>query len=135
MRFDRLEVFLDYTITTYSKLESLRRAFLFVELDPAYHSKKEAVRTRLRDLLGDKLVVLRFFRLAAQTQWQEVFKQHFNGYGNESLIWFLQNDDHPFIDVDESVWKEGLRQMLEDSSHYKALYPSHWPEPWLATAP
>ena len=42
------------------------------------------------------------------------------------LVWFLQNDDHPFIDADASALCEGLSALQADPAPYKSLWPSHW---------
>ena len=127
MRYDRLEVF-KWSIRSYANLTSLRRAFLFVELDKDYAAEKPQVEAFLRALLGERLALLEFSRVSSKSKWQDVFSKHFQDYDDEDIIWFLQNDDHPWVDMDESVWKEGLRRMKDDPSQYKSLYPSHWPE-------
>jgi len=43
-------------------------------------------------------------------------------------VWFLQNDDHVFIDTSEDVFQEGLERMAADGSPHVTMYPSHWTE-------
>lgn len=127
MRYDRLGVF-NWSITSYANLTSLRRAFLFIELDKDYAAEKSRLEAWLRALLGDRLALLEFSRVSSKSRWQDILSTHFQDYDDEDLIWFMQNDDHPWVDMDESVWKEGLRRIKNDPSTYKSLYPSHWPE-------
>ena len=44
------------------------------------------------------------------------------------LVFFLQNDDHVFIDVDTSVLCRGLTLLHSEPSRFKSLYMAHWPE-------
>jgi hypothetical protein len=126
-RFERLEVF-NWSMTSYANLKSLRRAYLFIELGPDYQARQEDVQMRLKSLFGDRLAVLQFHRVAKQSEWKTLFAKYFSTFSNDDLIWFFQNDDHPFIDIDETVWIEGLQQMQKDPSQFKSMYPSHWPE-------
>ena len=94
----------------------------------SYAPEKEVVAAQLKALYGTRLASLEFYRPTSQTQWREIFKKHFVDYDDDEVLWFMQNDDHPFVDVDEAVWKEGLERMRSDTSQYKTMYPSHWPE-------
>ena len=41
--------------------------------------------------------------------------------GDSRLVWFMQNDDHPFVDVDTDVLCEGLARMRRDPSRFITL--------------
>ena len=43
-------------------------------------------------------------------------------YENDELVWFLQNDDHVFIDSNTKILEEGIKLLEEDPSQYKTLY-------------
>ena len=47
-----------------------------------------------------------------------MFKNHFVDYDDEEALWFMQKDDHPDVDVDETVW---LMRMRSDPSRYKTI--------------
>jgi len=47
---------------------------------------------------------------------------------DNDLIFFTQNDDHPYIDINNDVILEGVGYMAEDPHPYKSMYVSHWPE-------
>ena len=45
---------------------------------------------------------------------------------DEHLVWLMQNDDHPFVDADEEVWRAGLAAMCSHRAAFKSMYPTHW---------
>lgn len=128
-RFDRLEIF-RWTLATYSKLRSLRRAVLCVELSDEYRGKKENLETYIRTLFGTRLQSLSWTRAVEQDEWRSLIFQvgGRDGDSDDIIVWFMQNDDHPFIDFNEDVLEEGLARLSDDNSTFRALYPSHWPE-------
>jgi hypothetical protein len=43
-------------------------------------------------------------------------------------IWFTQNDDHPFVDIDSGIIAEGLTLLTKEPNELASIYLSHWPE-------
>lgn len=128
-RFERLDIFL-WTLKSYSQLNSLERVFLYVELDEEYNERKTEVETEIAELFGSRLKILKWERYGHQDDYRkmlwEIGKK--DGTDDHKLVWFLQNDDHVFIDMNEDVFQEGLERMAKDDSPRVTMYPSHWPE-------
>ena len=52
-RWDRIDVF-KWTLASYSKFP-INRAYLFIELDDAYASRRDEIRAYASELFGDRL--------------------------------------------------------------------------------
>ena len=132
-RYSRFDV-LVYTLRSYAALP-LERVYLYIELDKSFSSRRNELRTLTRSLFGARLITYQERRLTTQREWRHELSHTIsitNGavgseQGDSRLVWFMQNDDHPFIDVNTDVLCEGLARMRADkSSRFKSLYPSHW---------
>lgn len=128
-RFDRLDIFI-WTLHSYSKLRSLSRAFLCVELSEEYLGKKESLEIEIHSLFGKRLQLLSWSRVTQQEDWKSLIFEvgQRDGSTDDKLVWFIQNDDHPFIDFNQDILEEGLERLRAEGSKFRALYPSHWPE-------
>jgi hypothetical protein len=135
-RYDRFEVFM-YTLQSYARLP-LDRVYLYVELDDGLRNATGR-RLHLRDfskaLFGERLITLQHRRLTRQQDWQDEWNHtiappHLAHALDESnrLIFFCQNDDHPFIDPSLNVLNEGIDQLRADASLFKSLLMTHWGE-------
>ena len=123
-RFSRFDVFL-YALRSYAPLP-LERVYLYVELDKNFESRREELQIAARQLFGSRLVTLQPYRMVTQLAWRAELKttiappQGTLGADADSrLIWFLQNDDHVFVDMNADVLCEGLSRMRADKSKYK----------------
>ena len=141
-RFQRLDVFM-YSMWSYASLP-IRNVHVFAELDGPLVAERFRVLQQLKDWFGPRLVTFRHFRPTMQPQWRSLMRTMSSvdrrrsspssreeattglSDGLAPLVWFLQNDDHPFIDVDASVLCDGLSAMHEDPAPFKSLWPSHW---------
>ena len=125
-RFDRLHVF-RYAMRSYFRLP-VRRFYLFIELDVEFRSQRDALAEELTSHLGGRLQRLEFTRMLTQESWRPFMDSIGSGIHPGRLVFFLQNDDHVFIDVDTSVLCRGLTLLHSEPSRFKSLYMSHWPE-------
>mmetsp|Transcript_2125 Transcript_2125/g.3886 ORF Transcript_2125/g.3886 Transcript_2125/m.3886 type:complete len:430 (-) Transcript_2125:218-1507(-) len=128
-RWSRFDVFM-WSMTSYSKLP-MQRAYLFLEFAPEFQNRIDEVKAKMTELFGSRLKILRFCRLTHHTEWKAALDEIQTGEENEDqmrMVWFTNNDDHPFIDVDDSVLKEGIFRMRSDPARFKTMYVSHWPE-------
>lgn len=143
-RFSRFDVLL-WTLESYSRLP-ITRAYLFIELAPEFAQERPRLRERAAELFGDRLRCLRATRIASQPAWRAAIDSTIidDDEGCQRLIWFMQNDDHPFIDQDVSVLQEGLALLRAGSStknapsapssscsgddRFRTIQPTHWPE-------
>ena len=125
-RFDRLQVF-RYAMRSYFRLP-VRHFYLFIELDDEFRSQRDALADELTSHLGDRIRRLEFTRMLTQESWRPFMDSIGSGIHPGRLVFFLQNDDHVFIDVDTSVLCRGLTLLHSEPSRFKSLYMSHWPE-------
>lgn len=48
---------------------------------------------------------------------------------DNNYVLLMQNDDHVYLEKDDSILQEGLQLMLNDNnSQFKSMYITHWPE-------
>ena len=144
-RYSRFEVLL-WTLESYGALDAITNAYLFVELAAEFRSDFPRLHESATRNFGTRLRCLHSKRLASQREWREVMTSLIgdDDQHGQRLIWLMQNDDHPFIDVDSRVLLEGLRLLRAPTSAitsasattsaaaattlYRTLQPTHWPE-------
>jgi hypothetical protein len=119
-------------LTTYVALP-IERAYLYVSLASEFAAREHELRDKVHKLFGGRLVVLQLKRLVSQQEWRvamrDIAPEGLDLRGHERLIWVMQNDDHPFIDVDHAVLWEGLALLRADkASRFKCIQPTHWSE-------
>jgi hypothetical protein len=124
-RYNRLDVF-KYTLESYARMK-WDRVYLFVELDTDLLSRADEVKDHVVKLFGTRDVHLQFNRFTRQPEWCTFFKQEYSTE-EDRLIWFGQCDDHVFIDFNLDIVNEGFELLRKDTSKFKSLYYSHWPE-------
>ena len=116
-----------YTLWSYASLMPVRSFFLFIEFAAEFSHRRLDVEQQLHQWLGDRLMVLHFYRLLSPGDWINAMRQHFNASASDDPIWLLQNDDHPFVDVDATVLCEALNTFEDEPLRHKTIIPSHWP--------
>jgi hypothetical protein len=122
-RFNRLDVF-KHTLKSYSKIK-WSRVYLFVKLDWEFRSRKEEMKNFIKQIFADVMIEIVWDRYEKQKDWEKPIS---NITREDDLIWFTQNDDHPFIDIDTDLLEEGILLLKKDESRFKSLYLSHWTE-------
>ena len=133
-RFSRFDTFM-YTLQSYAPLP-LDRVFLFVELDlPDSETCWGQLERNATRLFGARLVTLQRRRLVNQPAWRHAWHTWIAPPSIDPaddasrLIFFTNNDDHPFVDFNQDVLREGLARLRADTQHrFKTLFMSHWPE-------
>lgn len=121
----RFEVMLN-TLKTYSKMP-FDRVYLNILLDDAYAHRKSEIDDLIKSHFNCP-VDYEEDRYTLKTQLLSRFEKVKEGMSDKDLIFFTQNDDHPFIDFNNDILIEGLNHMGEDEHPYKSMYVSHWPE-------
>jgi hypothetical protein len=124
-RYNRLDVF-KYTLESYARMK-WDRVYLFVELDTDIVYRADELRNHVISLFGTEGVHLQFTRFTKQSEWRTFFASEYP-LPDDRLVWFSQCDDHVFIDTDTDYLQEGLDLVRQDTSNFKSLYYSHWPE-------
>ena len=144
-RYPRFDV-CTQVLSTYAALP-FHRVFLYIELGKEYVARRGELNTTVHRLFGDRLQTFESQRLTTQNEWARVWQQlaPADGIGPgwnpatdarmvtadaaadaKHLIFFAQNDDHPFIDTSTATLAEGLQLLRDDNEPYKSLYLSHW---------
>lgn len=138
---ERLDIFM-YALRSYKAMHiQWKHVYLFIKLAPEMEERKHELLSTIEDVFKDFPVSLQFDRPMTKHGYKELVHNLCGGFpvmqGEASklgcrdpdhLVMFLQNDDHVFVDFDNRVLLEGLRQLHKDTYPHRALYLSHWPE-------
>jgi hypothetical protein len=122
-RYDRLDIF-KATLTSYSKI-NWDAIYLFVKFDEEFLPRRKDFINFLHRTFPATKIFFQEKRLELQDEWAPIIRLITK---DEHLVWFTQNDDHVFVDVDTSMIDEGINLLLADNSSFNSLYYSHWPE-------
>ena len=136
-RYPRFDVFM-FTLRSYAALP-IDRAYLYVELSvelPDVRARMQQLVANATALFGPRLRTLQHRRLTTQHEWRQELNLTIAPGATvpdptedaQRLIFFLQNDDHPFVDGRQDVLREGLARLRVDQSRFKTLVMSHWSE-------
>ena len=136
-RYPRFDVFM-FTLRSYAALP-IDRAYLYVELSvelPDVRARMQQLVANATALFGPRLRTLQHRRLTTQEEWRQELNLTIAPGATapdptedaQRLIFFLQNDDHPFVDGRQDVLREGLARLRVDQSRFKTLVMSHWSE-------
>lgn len=127
-RFNRLDVF-KYTLQSYARVP-FSHVYLRVSLDHEFEHRKEELRLHAESMFActAQEFSLDFARLNNQAELASFIKPLHDRFGGHQLVWFTQNDDHVFIDMNTQTLQEGLALLAAHPAPYKSLYLSHWPE-------
>jgi hypothetical protein len=120
---------------SYKKLP-FTEVYLFIKLDSEFLSPGQYfVKNDLTDYLYNNFsnlpkekVHIVHDRYTNQNQWIPFFEKLINKHGPNESVWFMQNDDHIFIDFNTDIVVEGLKHLEADNTRHKSIYLSHWPE-------
>lgn len=124
-RYDRLDVF-KYTLATYKQIE-FEKIYLFIELDEEFSNRKNELEDFIYFCFDKRKVYLEYRRILNVKDWKPIFDK-ISPRGDDKTIFFMQNDDHPFIDFDPQLLYDGIKLFENDISKYKCISISHWPE-------
>ena len=126
-RFDRLEVFHTALRSYDTMLVNWKTVIVNAVLDKEFVHRQNETAALFEAIFRDAgQKSLRFWRAETREDWAALLRPLCN-HGDE-IVWLLTNDDHIFIDVKNELIKEGLAMLHEDTSRFKGLVYSHWPE-------
>lgn len=125
-RYSRLQVF-RHAMRSYFDLP-IHAFYLFIQLDVEFRSQRQSLEDELTSSLGSRIQHLEFTRILTQAKWKWLMSSIGSDNHSGRLVFFLQNDDHVFIDADTSLLCRGLKLLHSETSKFKTLYMSHWPE-------
>lgn len=126
-RYNRFDIF-KFTLNSYRNI-NFTSVYIFVKLDTEFLNRKDELYTFIHNTFTNSEVFIDDTRYETQNEWT-IFMNSIKDkyYINDELVWFLQNDDHVFIDTNTEILDQGLKLLQDDPSQYKTLYFSHWPE-------
>jgi len=120
---NRFDMFLG-TLESYSRIP-WNNVYLFVDLDNEFADRLHEILDVVQAKFSCECFVFNDFRILDQVAWQEFF---LNKLSDDSLFWFTQNDDHPYIDDDIGYLLSGCNLVRQAGQIPCSLYLSHWPE-------
>lgn len=123
-RFNRFDVF-KYTLQSYSKIQ-FTHVYLYIKLDEEFKNRADELKTYATTLFANKSI--EFNRFENQYELGKFIFNLYSHFGSDQLVWFMQNDDHVFIDTDTRILDEGINLIQNYPAKYKTLSLSHWPE-------
>jgi hypothetical protein len=126
-RYNRFDIF-KYTLNSYRNIK-FKSVYIFAKLDNEFLGRKKELYTLINDIFINSEIFIDDIRYETQKEWS-IFMNSIKDkyYENDELVWFIQNDDHVFIDSNTKILEEGIKLLEDDMSQYKTLYFSHWPE-------
>jgi len=122
-RHNRLDILM-MTLKSYSRLR-WREVHFYLKLDEEFEPYKVELERFIKMNFQDTDVNISWFRIETQKDWEPISARIAL---LDDFIWFSQNDDHPFIDLDTELIYDGLRLLEEEPNEYASIYLSHWPE-------
>jgi len=128
-RYPRIDIF-KYTLNSYKNIP-FTHMYFFVLLDREYVNQENELTSYIYSTFSNiekSNIYITYNRITQQLEWIPIINNLINKHGLEELVWFLNNDDHVFIDFDMDILNEGLELLKLEQSEHKSLYFSHWPE-------
>lgn len=121
---DRLNIF-KFTLASYSVLP-ITKAIFCIKLDNAYSRESSNLETYIKTLFNDPIIL--FTRFTTKEEWKESGILDLINNLPDKIVWFTQNDDHPFIDSNLNVLNEGIKLLENDEKPFTSLLYSHHTE-------
>jgi hypothetical protein len=120
---NRLDLFM-HTLKSYSRID-WDDIYLLIKLDEEFKPREQELKEFIKKIFSKNKVVYIPERYEYQWQWKKLIKKITY---KDNIVWFTQNDDHPFIDINLNILNEGIDLLLKDTGKYRSIFFSHWPE-------
>jgi hypothetical protein len=133
-RYSRDEIFA-YMLKSYKNIP-FTEIYLFILIDNKllnpnnYFYKNDLTQfiyNNFNKLPNDKIHI-KYTRYTTQNEWINFIQHIYIKHGKDELAWFIQNDDHIFVDYNMDILLEGIEHLKKEQSTHKSIYLSHWPE-------
>jgi hypothetical protein len=112
------------TLKSYSVL-SWNKIYLFLKLDDEFLPFADELNAYIHSIFPTTKVYITWDRFETQDDWKPIIKKILK---TNDLVWFTQNDDHPFVDINDDLIKEGQLILERQKNSLASVYLSHWPE-------
>ena len=122
-RHNRLDVLM-MTLKSYSRL-SWKQVHLHLKLDQEFLPYRDELQNFIETIFSGTNLFISWNRLEYQADWVPVIERITS---LQEVVWFMQNDDHPFIDINTELIKEGELLLRSQVDQMASVYLSHWPE-------
>ena len=133
-RYSRDEIFA-YMLKSYRNIP-FTEIYLFILIDKEllhqhnYFYKNDLtqfIHNTFNKLPTDKIHI-EYTRYTLQSEWLSFIQNIYVKHGKDELAWFIQNDEHIFVDYNMDILVEGIEHLKREPSKHKSIYMSHWPE-------
>lgn len=133
-RYSRDEIFA-YMLKSYKNIP-FTEIYLFILIDKDllqpnnYFYKNDLtqfIHNTFNSLPTNKIHIV-YTRYTLQSEWNDFIKYIYIKHGKDELAWFIQNDDHIFVDYNMDILLEGIEHLKKEPARHKSIYLSHWPE-------
>ena len=122
-RHNRLDVLM-MTLKSYSVL-SWKQVHLHLKLDQEFMPYRDELQDFIETIFAGTKLFISWNRLESQAEWVPVIDRITK---LKEVVWFTQNDDHPFVDINTEIIEEGQLLLRSEFGQMASIYLSHWPE-------
>ena len=112
------------TLKSYSRLD-WQEVILYLKLDEEFQPFQSELEIFIKQIFPEIPVKISWFRIEEKKDWQPIVEKIVL---LDDFVWFTQNDDHPFIDIDTELITEGIQLLEKEQNEFASIYLSHWPE-------
>jgi hypothetical protein len=128
-RHRRIDIF-RYTLYSYRNIK-FNKIYIFILLDKNYIKHKNDLISFIYNnfsSLSKENIIIEFNRFYKQCQWELLITSLYSEFGGNIPVMFLNNDDHVFIDYNNTILDEGIELISNENNKHKSIYFSHWTE-------
>lgn len=122
-RHNRLDILMmtlkSYSILTWSQVH------LYLKLDEEFLPFRDELKHYIETIFDGVKLHIVWNRIETQDEWKPIIRKITK---SQESIWFTQNDDHPFVDINTEIISEGERLLNQHKGEFASIYLSHWPE-------
>ena len=126
-RYSRDEIFA-YMLKSYRNIP-FTEIYLFILIDKEllhqhnYFYKNDLtqfIHNTFNKLPTDKIHI-EYTRYTLQSEWLSFIQNIYVKHGKDELVWFIQNDDHIFVDYNMDILVEGIEHLKKEPSTHKSI--------------
>lgn len=122
-RHNRLDILM-MTLKSYSALP-WKQVHLYLKLDQEFLPYRDELQEFIEAIFSESKLFISWNRLEYQAEWVPVIERITK---SREVVWFTQNDDHPFVDINTDLIIEGEQLLRSQLDQKASVYLSHWPE-------
>lgn len=120
---NRFDIF-KYALASYAVLEPLTSKFILYVNLAEFDYRRDELEQYLHSIFPITKLEIHWVRLNHTHEWRGACDQL--SLSDESIIWYLGNDDHIFIDSSLEMVEAGIHALKNDTDPMAIMYYSHW---------